>query len=209
MQHIIKRLQILKLQANITVAFDIGAYRGDFTRALKTVWTDCKVWQFEADDRQKEFLSNPFIGLLGDVPGKVIDFYTLPDNQVTTGSSIFKENSQYYLTPVVLQKIMTTIDEAAKFNEYSGDWKNSGLVKIDTQGSELLILKGAKKFIETNKPRFFLLECSIIEHNKNGPKIHEIFQYMDSIGYQMKDIFDVLHSTAGLLLQTDILFERK
>ena len=193
---------------NIQYVLDIGAYRGDFTETILNVWPTSIVRQFEADERQKQFLKNAYICLLGNKEGKEVDFYTLSDDKITTGSSIYKENTKHYnsKSTIVIKKIMTTLDTLNNSYNFYGQWEKYGLIKLDTQGSELLILEGAKEFIDTKKPRFILIECSIVEYNIGAPKILDVMLYMKNIKYEIKDIINTCEED---LLQVDILFERE
>lgn len=184
-------------------ALDIGAYRGEFTNIVKSVWPTCHVQQFEADKRNKQYLqSDAVFEVLGDQE-QLTSLYSIADTGwgSTTGTSIFKENTEFYKNANTEFRDMKTLDSVV---DMSGDW-SKGLVKIDTQGSEVLILKGAKKFLE-QKPRFILLECSYIEYNENAPLITEVFNYMNSIGYKPVDIFDNSY-LEDRLVQSDWLFE--
>lgn len=196
---------------NITVAFDIGAYRGDFTATLRSVWPECTVFQFEADGRQSGYLDpSAIMALLGDVDDENVNFYTLDSTKITTGSSIYLENTAHYTgeSTLVLKKTMTTIDTLSRTHDFSGDWYNSGLIKLDTQGSELRILRGATKFLEQHRPRYILCECSVVEYNTGAPSADQVISAMSTNGYALRDIFDTAHNR-GMLLQADILFERK
>ena len=147
----------------IEQVLDIGAYRGDFKQTVKSVWPDCRVQQFEADERQASHLSpDAKICLLGDQEREV-DFYTIEDKVrgMTTGSSIYRERTAYYQNPKVIKKQMVTLDSVV---DASGDW-SKGLVKIDTQGSELDILRGGEVFLKIQQPRYTLLECSLMQYN--------------------------------------------
>lgn len=205
------RFEALKLNGNhIQYVLDIGAYRGDFTETIKSVWPTTIVRQIEADERQKEYLdSNAIFALLGDEQ-KEIDFYTLSEEKITTGSSIFKELTSHYTneSTIVIKKSMTTIDELDKIYKFYGNWDKYGLIKIDTQGSELLILSGATEFLASRKPRYILLECSVIQYNLGAPKITEVIESMSKYNYEIKDIFDLSYDSKANLMQIDILFER-
>lgn len=204
--------QLKSQGTHIQYVLDIGAYRGDFTDTIKSVWPSAIVHQFEADERQAEWLSqNAFIGLLGDEDGKEVNFYTLTRDKITTGSSIFKEQTIHYSqnSTVIIKKEMITIDTLAKTHNFFGNWKDNGLIKLDTQGSELLILAGASNFIKEKQPKFILIECSWLEYNKGAPLFLEVTTELDKLGYKAKDIYDMSYDTVGNLLQTDILFERK
>ena len=205
MNNITKRFFSLKNSGvDLEQALDIGAYRNDFTNILKSVWPNIRVQQFEADERQKQYLQEDAqIVLLGDSE-RTVDFYTIEDQGwgTTTGSSIFRENTVHYQDPNIVSKQMTTLDKVV---DMSGDW-NKGLVKIDAQGSELLILEGAKQFLKLN-PKYILLECSIVEYNQGAPLVADVMSYMSNINYKMVDIFDVNYMN-DQLIQMDILFTR-
>ena len=184
-------------------ALDIGAYRGEFTNILKSVWPSCHVQQFEADKRNQQYLqSDAVFEVLGNEE-RVTSLYTIPDNGwgTTTGTSIFKENTEFYQNANTEFKTMKTLDSVV---DMSGDW-SKGLVKIDTQGSEILILKGSTEFLKT-KPRFILLECSYVDYNQDAPLITEVFSYMNSIGYKPVDVLDNSY-IENKLIQSDWLFE--
>jgi len=202
--NIVKRLiQLKSTGVNLDLALDIGAYRGEFTNIIKSVWPKITVKQFEADERQKDYLLDTAeIVLLGDRDQQV-DFYTIPDTGwgSTTGSSIYRENTDFYNNARKQSRLMTTLDSVV---DHSLDWHNS-LIKIDTQGSELLILDGASELL-SQRPRFILLECSIQEYNEGAPLINESLDYMLNKGYKLYDIVDTAYSQTGELLQLDIMF---
>lgn len=210
-----RRFNILKNNnTNIKRALDIGAYRGDFTETIRAVWPSCIVTQIEADERQAKFLQpNAIFALLGDKEEENRNFYTLDENRITTGSSIFLEQTPYYTndTTRVIKKDMTTLDiimsQIKEPDTQEEVWHKHGLVKLDTQGSELLILSGAKNFLRIERPRFILLECSVMEYNRGAPLINTTIEYMYDIGFKITDIFDVNYDATGKLMQTDILFE--
>lgn len=206
------RLNTLKSNGeHIQYVLDIGAYRGDFTETIKSVWPFAIIRQIEADDRQQQFLQdNAIIALLGNEIKDDVDFYTLSENSITTGSSIFKELTHHYsdVSTVVIKKSMTTIDFLHKKHKFYGNWKEHGLIKIDTQGSELLILEGATDFINTAKPRYILLECSVMKYNQGAPMISDVYTRMNQLGYTTYDIFDLSYTANNQLLQMDVLFKR-
>lgn len=184
-------------------ALDIGAYRGEFTNIIKSVWPTCHVQQFEADKRNKQYLqSDAVFEVLGDQE-QTINLYTISDTGwgSTSGTSIFKENTVFYKDSISSLHNMKLLDS---FVDMSGDWSR-GLVKIDTQGSELLILKGAKEFLKLN-PMYILLECSYVEYNQGAPLITDVFTYMNSIGYTPVDVIDNNYMD-GQLIQSDVLFK--
>ena len=206
-----RRFNVLKkLNYHIQYVLDIGAYRGDFTETVKSVWPTAIVRQFEADERQLPWLQSNAINTLLGNEEKEVDFYTLGPDKITTGSSIYKELTPHYNpeSTVVMRKQMTTLDILDAKHNFYGNWKSNGLIKIDTQGSELLILKGAKNFLK-KEPKYILLECSVLPYNQGAPIVSDVIIEMSTMGYLVRDIFDLSYDRSGRLLQTDILFERE
>ncbi len=188
-------------------ALDIGAYRGEFAGLINRLWPRIKVWQFEADERQKPRNPEALYVLLGNQV-RECDFYTVDEKDAfTTGSSIYRENTDYYRNPIILKKEMTTIDRIMDRVDFSGNWREHGLVKLDTQGSEVDILEGARNFLQSFVPRLILMETSIFPYNLGAPLIADVFAYMTSIGYRPLDVFDLQHGPDGTLVQMDVLFE--
>lgn len=204
------RLHVLKNNGvNITNLLDIGAYRGEFTKMVHRVWPNVRSWQMEADERQAPYLqSDAIFGLLSSKPNVEVDFYTLGTNSITTGSSMYRELTPYYNNPIVIKKRTTTIDDVAKRVNFRGNWKNCGLVKMDTQGSELDILMGAENFLKTYQPKFFIIESSVKRYNEGAPLVDDVISFMFNKGYRIRDFMSHVYDQTESLLQTDILFER-
>ena len=206
------RFNIMKSNnCHVQYVLDIGAYRGDFTETVRSVWPTAIVRQIEADERQQPWLEKTaIIALLGDKDDEEVDYYTLDDGKITTGSSIYKELTPHYNTntTVVIKKTMTTVDSLNRKYNFYGNWRELGLVKIDTQGSELIILDGASEFLESKTPKYILLECSVQQYNLGAPNFAKIIDKLSSLLYTVKDIFDISYDNRGNLLQLDILFER-
>ena len=81
------------------------------------------------------------------------------------------------------------------------------LIKIDCQGAELPILKGATSLF--HKTDFILLEIPFFgQYNEGVPSFLEHIQYMDSIGFVSYDIIDN-HYINDFNMQVDVLFINK
>jgi FkbM family methyltransferase len=194
---------------NISNLLDIGAYRGDFTRMVKNIWPQVKVWQIEADERQMPYLQPDAINaLLSSVSNKEVEFFTLGENSITTGSSMYRELTGYYKNPIVVNKRTTTLDDLMKRVNFRGNWKNAGMVKMDTQGAELEILRGGENFIKTFQPKYFVLETSVKQYNAGAPLVGDIIDYMKEKGYAIQDIMSYVYDNTESLLQMDVLFTR-
>ena len=101
----------------------------------------------------------------------------------------------------MLKKTNTLDDIVTKNNLPFPDF-----IKIDTQGSEIDILKGGKKVVENCN--IILLECPIIQYNLGSPNLSEYIDYLNLINFIPYDICET-HNIDKVLIQIDILFVRK
>ena len=88
------------------------------------------------------------------------------------------------------------------------DVRPPGLLKIDAQGYELEILRGASRVL----PAFeaVLLEIAVIEINEGAPLLHEVIAFMKSLGFVTYDILEIHRRPLdGALNQVDIIFVRE
>tara|TARA_B100001250_G_scaffold18052_1_gene15687 strand:- start:1161 stop:1913 length:753 start_codon:yes stop_codon:yes gene_type:complete len=196
-------INLIKKGLEIDIIYDIGAFRGEWSSFLnKTSLKNKKFYLFEANEENEQHLKKLsfkyFIKILSDKEKKV-DFFS----KVSTGDSYFIEQTSIYkddCKPKI--KITTTMDDIIKKEKLP----LPNFIKIDTQGSELDILKGAKQSI--SECSLIYLECPIIEYNLMSPNLNEYIKYLNSIGFVPYDVCEV-HKIDNVLIQIDVLFVRK
>ena len=69
------------------------------------------------------------------------------------------------------------MDTVVEENKYS--YPDS--VKVDCQGAELDIIKGATNTLKYCK--YLVIEMQEVDYNKHAPKADEVIEYLKSIGY--------------------------
>ena len=188
---------------------DIGAHTGQFYKWAKTAWPYCNVFMIEANPLHENTLLNLtantkdeyMISALGDKEREVT-FYTRSDKPHTEGNSYYKE-ANYWDIPQLVQKETVTLK---KLDDIFDEEKVFDLVKMDTQGSELDILKGGKKLI--TKATAVILEVAYIEYNLGAPTSDEVIKHMNSIGFE--EIMSIgEHYEGEEVSQKDLLFLNK
>jgi FkbM family methyltransferase len=187
----------------INVIFDIGAFRGDWSKSLnETALKNKDFYLFEANEENKEFLVNSgfkfFLNVLSDQKKEVTFF-----SRSSTGDSYLVEQTSFYqndLKPILKQTVK--LDDLVKKEKLPFP----DFIKIDTQGSELDILKGAHQSISLCS--LIYLECPIIEYNLNAPNLNEYISHLNSINFIPFDICEV-HRIDNVVIQIDILFIKK
>lgn len=183
-------LKAIGLQPRII--YDIGANVLHWTNEAKNIWPDSKYVVFEAmasfDTLYKKSGNDYAIALLSDSNGKSIDFYQ--NEMDPAGNSYYKENvevnpqADIYFNEshrVTLQS--RTLDSIVAERGFPAP----DFIKIDVQGAEIDVLKGATETLKTAVD--VILECQVVEYNRGAPLRDEVIAFMDSIGYDCMGIF--------------------
>ena len=195
--------ELLKKKIKIQIVYDIGAYKGGWSKFLnKTSLKGREFYLFEANPKNEKYLKELnfkyFIKVLSDKV-KEIKFYSISG----TGDSYYSEQTRFYKKKLKPKKKVTdTLDNIVKKEKLP----KPNFVKIDTQGSEIDILKGGKKTISNCSVVY--LECPIINYNLGAPNLDEYIKYLNSVDFVPYDICEV-HYSDKVLIQVDILFIKK
>jgi FkbM family methyltransferase len=181
---------------------DVGAYEGTWTRTVKQIWPHARVRMFEPNAEKSQKLaavcgelsvewSND---LLGAIDGEPAEFHVME-----TGSSVFAENSN--VRRKVVSKQLRQLDSAV-------EGQRVDFLKIDTQGYEVEVLKGATKVLADAE--VLLLEMSLLPINKGAPMMHEVVGFLKERGFVLYDIVELRPLIGdGALWQIDGIFVRE
>lgn len=181
---------------------DAGAYKGAWTQQVLEIFPESTFLMIEAQSSKTAHLKviteqfkNVHLEniLLGDSERENVKFF-----EMETGSSIYEENTSNDRTEIFLE--MKTLDSIATKYKIKGDC----FLKMDVQGAEIDILKGAEKFLRLTE--FILLEVSTLNYNENSPDFAEVVQYLHKIGYLLFDICDEHRTDENVLFQVDLIF---
>jgi FkbM family methyltransferase len=204
------RLEEIKdMGINPNAILDIGAHTGQFHSWSKRVWPDVGVFMIEANPLHESALDRLammngdkyLITALGDKEREVT-FYTRSDKPHTEGNSYYKEFN-YWDIPQLVHESKVTL---RMLDDIFEDDAVFDIIKLDTQGSELDILKGGENLV--SRAKIIVLEVSFIEHNIGAPTTEETIRYMSSIGFEKKMSIGE-HYDGDALVQKDLLFTRK
>ena len=194
-------IEIIK-KLDIKTVYDIGANQGHWSINAKSYLPEAKFYLFEASNYYEERLQNTkldfFIELLSDEVGKEVDFY----DSTASGESYYKENTIWNINFIPKKILTNTIDNFVLTNNIP----LPEFIKLDTQGSELDILKGASDTMKNVK--VILTEMPIIEYNEGAPDIQEYLNYFDKAGFYPMNL-EQAHHLDNVLVQIDIVFLRK
>lgn len=187
---------------DIKTVYDIGANQGYWSINTKVLLPKAKFYLFEASSYYEERLRNTgldfFIELLSDEVGKEVDFY----DSTASGESYYKENTIWNINYTPKKRLTNTIDNFVLANNIP----LPEFIKLDTQGAELDILRGASDTM--NNVKVILTEMPIMEYNVGAPSIQDYLSYFDKAGFYPMNV-EQTHFIDNILVQLDIVFLRK
>lgn len=187
---------------------DIGAHQGFWTIDMKQIYNNSKYYLFEANDYNElnRFNNDNNVKVYNNIilNDKIeeIDWYCIKG----TGDSMFKEKTKHYINCNSIKRETIDLNTHILKNNLFQESKNI-LIKIDCQGAEISILKGASSILE--KTDFILLEIPLFgQYNDGIPNFLEHIQYMNSIGFITYDIVES-HYINNFNMQLDVVFINK
>ncbi len=196
---------LAKLGFQPKVIFDIGAYKGGWTERVNEIFPEAAFFMFEGQKSKENDLqriknkigkkSNYYIGLLGAENGKEVFFSEIETASNVSSSHKNMPNQTLSSLNVLVRK------EKIPFPEF---------IKIDVQGYELEVLKGATEIL--SQTEVILLEISLLDiGDNNTPLLIDVLNFMYSLNFVAYDICSVTtrRPLDQALWQTDILFVKE
>lgn len=186
---------------------DIGAHHGNWSAETSGIFPQSNYYLFEAIDyselnRFRGFQNVKVYNVLLNDKITEVDWHEMKN----TGDSIFREKTHHFEHCLIIKRQTIDLDTHIKNTQILQDAK-SIFIKIDCQGAEIPILKGATEVLQ--KTDFILLEIPLFgQYNEGVPTFLEHIQYMDSIGFTAYDITDN-HYVKGFNIQIDMMFINK
>lgn len=163
------------------VIYDVGSSVLHWQRHAKRIWPNASIYLFDANEDLKKLYSKHstayHLGVLSDEDRKFVEFYHDPYN--LGGNSYYKENTAAYGEAHKVQKAAYTLDTIVEKN----GWQYPDLIKMDIQGAELDVLKGAKKCLENCND--LILECQHREYNSGAPNVTQVINYLKENGFEL------------------------
>ena len=188
-----KIIKILKNEKNLVV-FDIGCFRGVFTRNILELIDRKKIkfYLFDINKNTKKYISDLTLSkyfrfnevALSNKNGTAIyNYNSFFESSGSSLSTLFKNDTKWVISRKFILKILfqntndfikykvntCTLDTFVKKNNI----KSIDILKVDIEGSEYDFLKGAKNTLKKSKVKVILLEVNDkkINYKKKEKKI--------------------------------------
>ena len=110
---------------------------------------------------------------------------------------MYQEKSQFFSENKKITLPVKTLDSLGE---------RFDLIKMDTQGSELDIIKGGLETVASCS--FLQIELGVLKHNKGAPLAAEVTSYLNEIGFYFYEILAHFY-WGGRLSHYDALFVNK
>lgn len=181
---------------------DIGANIGDFSYNIKRRFPRINIFAIEANKNcEQDLLARAIsyrITCLSDTKKKVNFYLSLLVDRKNTGASYFKEKTRFYDEGSYTTEVIETETLDDLFTEGFFEF-----IKLDTQGSELDILKGGVNLVR--KASYLSVEVAVQEYNDSAPMKDDVFSYLESIGF-IPEVMTEDHLHNGIIIQEDWIF---
>ncbi|SEE50500.1 FkbM family methyltransferase [Bradyrhizobium erythrophlei] len=204
--------ELHRLGFNPSAILDIGAYTGEFSTAVRSIFPDAFILMIDALEENQGALADTSsrIGnaeyrhaLLGETEQSQTPFYVVDTNMdprlVKTGSSKYRENAVFPF----IERSLTQTTLKSLVRPFG---KRFSLVKLDVQGAELDVLRGFGDFISDIEAA--VIELPIVEYNRGAPSIDQILSELRQMDLVLYDIVDEHRFQGNRLFQIDGLFVR-
>jgi FkbM family methyltransferase len=201
-------LQNLKKKGFVPLAvIDIGAYEGHWTTDFLEVFPDAKILMLEAQKSKEVYLKKMAeqfsnisysIALLSAEDNKEVVFN---ENETASHINVLATKDELTKKEINITKTVDTVLEEVKFF-------NPTFLKLDVQGHEIEVLKGASKAISSVE--ICLLEVTLLSLDDGSPLMLEVMKFMDDKGFQVYDISQFMRRPFDkAMYQMDVFFIKK
>lgn len=198
-----KFLKNFQKNYKIDYVYDVGAYKGEWSKFYKnTSLSNSNFILFEANKAHEINLKKTsfrYFNVILSNEKKGVKFF---NNINSTGDSYYQENTYHHKNLKPKDFLTDTIDNLIIEHKLV----KPDFLKIDTQGSEIDILKGSVKSLSNCK--LIYLECPIAKLNSNNLNFQDYLNFLNKIGYIPQEICEI-HYFHKFLVQIDVLFIKK
>lgn len=199
--------KFIREDENKITVFDVGANEGQSVIQMQENFNPTKIHCFEPNetaffklkrnnDKNKIVVTNNF-GL-----GKANETKDFFENELSDMSSFLELGEKGWgRTGAPKRVTIETIDNYCSKNQIGF----IDLLKIDTQGFELEVMKGAANALKNNKIHLVLMEVTFAKIYDGLPPFDQLYKLLTESGFRLVTFYGQ-HYHDGLISWTDVLF---
>ena len=195
------------IEINDPIIFDVGANQGQTIDSIRNVFPKSSIHSFEPSKVCFKLLKDKYGG---------IDNIKVNNVAVGAEKGILEFNE--YSWSALNSLLKRAFTKAEIVDNYNVDVislddyciKNSinsiNLLKTDTEGYELNVLKGAFKLMDNNKIQYVYVEVFFYENYINQSSFGDIYNFLIQKGFNLVRFYDFEYTEEGFASRTDALF---
>ena len=208
-------LQVKAAELGLNTVLDVGANSGQFASELRAAGYQGRIVSFEpltsvhavlqqAAQRDAHWTVAPRMAL-GDTPGQT----QINISQNLASSSLLAVDQRS--VDAAPESGYTGVDdvEVRRLDDVADpSWSRPFALKLDTQGFEMHVLRGAERTLQDTA--LVMVELSLVPLYRGGASLTETYQYLEAQGFRCISIVQGFADNArNELLQVDGIFREK
>jgi FkbM family methyltransferase len=195
--------------SSVRTVIDVGVHAGSLSADYLEAFPAARVIGVEADSRstgplRTRFADEPRFELVeaaaSDVDGERVTFYATPAS--TTSSLLAPIDDETRAKSVAVEVHTVTIDRLCA----DRDIETVDLLKVDVEGAELEVLRGAERLLRSSAIRAIYAEARFVRETEDGVLLHELASFLAPFGYRLHNIYDQVESAARGTIYANALF---
>jgi FkbM family methyltransferase len=209
-----EQVRLLQSQ-NVNNVFEIGAADGRDTIRYTELFPTAKVFAFEPVPNsflklQQTTQDKPQVSVLNAAMSDVVGTASFNIAEWPDASSLFASNrtgstfDDYNVAKTTIQVKTETIDNYCQCENIQA----IDLLKMDAQGAELSILKGAEKMFEQRRVGLIYTEVNFLDIYQGAGPYDSIAAYLRFHDFQLHNFYDLFTNQKGQLTWGDAIFIR-
>jgi FkbM family methyltransferase len=211
-------LQLLSRNNSIGMIFDVGAHIGQTTNELSLHFPEAEIYSFEPysivySELQKRFRASTKIKTFNLALGASNGNERLFINSDSLTNSLLPGATDHsvFVSAKLREKIASISSSTIRVSRldtfcHERLINHIDLLKIDVQGYEDFVLKGAKNMLDPAHIRFIFLEVNFVPLYKNQVEFDKIYCSLTKKGYKFFDFFNEFTKPNQGILWADALF---
>jgi FkbM family methyltransferase len=206
----VEHIEAIK-RLNPKTLIDVGANKGQFSIVARYLFPDLEIHAFEPLEPERK--------LLESVVSQPLVIYETALSEAESEATFFvtsRRDSSSLLRPGVNQEKAYGVALSSTKNVVCGRLSRIVdasrlprpiLIKVDVQGAELSVLKGAQEML--SEVHAVYCEVSFVRLYEQQPLAHDLMFFLTELGFALRGIFNQSTTDQFGLTQADFLFIQK
>lgn len=203
-----------RLQRENPTVVDVGGHVGQSIEKYRLLFPECTVYSFEPHPESFRALEQRYGRLkgvccerlaLGALTGTA-SFYATRNSAASSilppADFIRELSSKRHYDFSKLAVPMDTLDQVAARHLLS----SIDILKIDVQGTELEVLRGAVSLLDDSRIDLIYTEAQFAETYDGQCDFNDIWNFLKNFGYILWDLFPFVHTSLGRLWTANAIF---